>query len=97
MAGGLQGELRLLGIEGSPALVRAPEGNGRAGRLIRTLEEDPLRARTSDAVEELGQALPESRETRNTARPIAWPIERHGFRPPSAVRQGQLSTAAIAA
>ncbi len=72
MAGGLRRELRLLGIEGPPALLRAPEGNGRAGRLIRTLEEDLPRARTSDAVEELGRAPPESRETRNTARPIAW-------------------------
>ncbi len=33
------------------------------------------------------------RETYNTA----WLIERHGFRLPSAVRQDQLSTAALAA
>ena len=32
-----QGELRFLGIDSSPAFVRAPEGSGCAERFIRTL------------------------------------------------------------
>jgi hypothetical protein len=49
--------------------------------------------RSFDTVEELRQALLEFRETYNAT----WLIERHGFRPPVAVRRDQLSTAAIAA
>jgi hypothetical protein len=39
------------------------------------------------------EALLEVREAYNAT----WLIERHGFRPPNAVRQDQLSTAALAA
>ena len=88
-----QREIRFLGIESSPAFVRAPEGNGCAERFIRTLKENLLWVRTFDTVEELRVALLEFRETYNAT----WLIERHGFRPPSAVRQDQLSTAALAA
>jgi transposase InsO family protein len=88
-----QKELRFLGIESSPAFVRAPEGNGCAERFIRTLKENLLWMRTFDTVEELRQALLDFRETYNAT----WLIERHGFRPPNAVRQDQLSTAALAA
>jgi len=52
-----------------------------------------LWVRTFDTVEELRAALLEFRDTYNAT----WLIERHGFRPPSAVRQDQLSTAALAA
>jgi transposase InsO family protein len=93
MSDAFQRELRFLGIEGSPAFVRAPEGNGCAERFIRTLKENLLWLRTFDTVEELRRALLEFRETYNAT----WLIERHGFRPPSAVRQDQLSTAALAA
>ena len=93
MADDFQRELRFLGIEGSPAFVRAPEGNGCAERFIRTLKENLLWVRTFDTVEELRQALLEFRETYNST----WLIERHGFSPPNAVRQEQLSTAATAA
>ena len=93
MAGDFQKELRFLGIESSPAFVRAPEGNGCAERFIRTLEENLLWVRTFDSAEQLRQALLEFRETYNAV----WLIERHGFRPPSAIRQEQLSTAALAA
>ena len=48
--------------------------------------------RTFDTVEELRQALLEFRETYNTT----WLIERHGFRPPNAVRKEQLQPAALA-
>jgi transposase InsO family protein len=93
MADDFQKELRFLGIESSPAFVRAPEGNGCAERFIRTLKENLLWVRTFDTVEDLRRALLEFRETYNAG----WLIERHGFRPPSAIRQQQLSTAAIAA
>lgn len=93
MADDFQKELRFLGIESSPAFVRAPEGNGCAERFIRTLKENLLWVRSFDSVEDLRVALIEFRETYNTT----WLIERHGFRPPSALRQQQLSTAALAA
>jgi putative transposase len=93
MSGDFQKELRFLGIESSPAFVRAPEGNGCAERFIRTLKENLLWVRSFGTVEELRAALLEFRDTYNAT----WLIERHGFRPPNAVRQDQLSTAALAA
>jgi transposase InsO family protein len=42
MSGDFQKELRFLGIDSSPAFVRAPEGNGCAERFIRTLKENLL-------------------------------------------------------
>jgi putative transposase len=50
-------------------------------------------ARTFDTVEDSRRALLDSRETYDSA-PL---IERHGVRPPGAVRQDQLTTAALAA
>ena len=93
MADDFQREIAFLGIASSPAFVRAPEGNGCAERFIRTLKENVLWVRTFDTVEELRRALLDFRETYNAT----WLIERHGFRPPSAVRRDQLSTAALAA
>jgi transposase InsO family protein len=93
MAEDFQKELRFLGIESSPAFVRAPEGNGCAERFIRTLKENLLWVRTFDTVEDLRQALLEFRETYNAT----WLIERHGFRPPAAIRHEQLHPAAVAA
>jgi putative transposase len=93
MSDAFQKELSFLAIESSPAFVRAPEGNGCAERFIRTLKENLLWVRTFDTVEDLRQALLEFREIYNAT----WLIERHGFRPPSAVRQDQLSSAALAA
>jgi putative transposase len=93
MAHDFQKELGFLGIESSPAFVRAPEGNGCAERFIRTLKENLLWVRAFDTVEELRQALLAFREIYNTT----WLIERHGFRPPAAIRDQQLSTAALAA
>jgi putative transposase len=93
MSDAFQKELAFLGIESSPAFVRAPEGNGCAERFIRTLKENLLWVRTFDSVEELRQALLAFRETYNTT----WLIERHGFRTPAAVRQSQLSSRALAA
>jgi len=93
MSDHFQRELAFLGAESSPAFVRSPEGNGCAERFIRTLKENLLWVRTFDTVEELRQALLDFRETYNTT----WLIERHGFRPPSAIRAEQLSPAALAA
>ena len=93
MADDFRKELRFLGIESSPAFVRAPEGNGCAERFIRTLKENLLWVRSFDTVEELRQALLDFRDTYNAT----WLIERHGFRPPNAVRQDRLHTAALAA
>ena len=88
-----QREIAFLGVESSPAFVRAPEGNGCAERFIRTLKENLLWVRTFDTVEELRQALLEFRETYNAN----WLIERHGFRTPDAVRREQLQPAALTA
>ena len=73
--------------------VRAPEGNGCAERFIRTLKENLLWVHTFDTVEELRQALLAFRETYNST----WLIQRHGFRPPEAIRANQLPPAALAA
>jgi len=88
-----QREIAFLGIDSSPAFVRAPEGNGCAERFIRTLKENLLWVRTFDTVEGLRRALLEFRDAYNTT----WLVERHGFRPPDAVRKEQLQPAALAA
>jgi hypothetical protein len=61
---------------------------GQTGPLARALTEP-----TFNTVEELRRALLDFRETYNTT----WLIERHGFRPPDAVRKEQLQPAALAA
>src|SRR6201989_3651957 len=88
-----QREIAFLGMESSPAFVRAPEGNGCAERFIRTLKENLLWVHTFNTIEELRRALLEFRQTYNTT----WLIERHGFKPPSDIRAEQLSPAALAA
>jgi putative transposase len=93
MSDAFQKELAFLGIESSPAFVRAPEGNGCAERFIRTRKENLLWVRTFETVEELRQALLEFRETYNAT----WLIERHGFITPTVFRQQQLQPAALAA
>ena len=93
MSDAFQGELAFLGIESSPAFVRAPEGNGCAERFIRTLKETLLWVRFFATVEELRRALLEFQEMYNTN----WLIARPGFRPPRAIREDQLSITALAA
>ena len=93
MSDTFQTEIAFLGIESSPAFVRAPEGNGCAERFIRTLKENLLWVRTFETVEELRQALLHFREIYNST----WLIERHGFTTPAAFRQQQLQPAALAA
>jgi putative transposase len=93
MADAFQNELDFLGIESSPAFVRAPEGNGCAERFIRTLKENLLWVQTFETIEQLRQALLAFRDTYNAT----WLIERHGFIAPAAFRQRQLQPAARAA
>jgi len=93
MSDHFQKELAFLGIDSSPAFVRAPEGNGCAERFIRTLKENLLWVQTFKTVEELRQALLAFRETYNTT----WLIERHGFLSPAEYRRQQLQPLAQAA
>jgi len=88
-----QKEIAFLGINSSPAFVRAPEGNGCAERFIRTLKENLLWVQHFETIEELRQALLEFREAYNTT----WLIERHGFMTPTAFRQQQLEPGRLAA
>jgi putative transposase len=93
MSDAFQNELAFLGIESSPAFVRAPEGNGCAERFIRTLKENLLWVQTFDTVEQLRQALLAFRDTYNAT----WLIARHGFCAPADFRQNQLQPATLAA
>jgi putative transposase len=79
-------EPAFLGAISSPSSVREPEGDGCAGRFIRTLKEQALRARTFATVEELAGALREFGPEYNER----WLIRRHGHRAPAQVR-GDLS------
>jgi transposase InsO family protein len=93
MSDHFQREIAFLGIESSPAFVRAPEGNGCAERFIRTLKENLLWVHYFETIEDLRQALLAFRETYNTA----WLIERHGYLTPNQFRQQQLQSVAAAA
>jgi putative transposase len=88
-----QAELTFLGIESSPAFVRAPEGNGCAERFIRTLKENLLWLRRFETIEELRLALIAFKDRYNST----WIVERHGYRTPAQVRHDQLHPAARAA
>jgi hypothetical protein len=57
---------------------------------IRTLKENLLWVKTFASVDELRQALLVFMETYNGS----WPIGRHGFRPPAAIRREQLPSVA---
>jgi transposase InsO family protein len=78
-----QDEIAFLGMESSPAFVRAPEGNGCAERIIRTLKEQLLWVRAFETVEELRLALIAWQKTYNER----WLVERHGHRSPAQVRR----------
>jgi transposase InsO family protein len=87
-----QDELAFLGIESSPAFVRAPEGNGCAERFIRTLKEQLLWVRPFETVEELRLALHAWLKVYNER----WLIERHGHRSPAQVRRDLLASSVAA-
>lgn len=77
-----QREIRFLGLESSPAFVRAPEGNGCAERFIRTLKGQLLWLRFFPTIAELNAALAEFRVRYNHR----WRLERHDYRSPAEVR-----------
>jgi transposase InsO family protein len=87
-----QDELAFLGIESSPAFVRAPEGNGCAEQFIRTLKEQLLWVRPFETVEELRLALHAWLKVYNER----WLIERHGHRSPAQVRRDLLASSVAA-
>jgi transposase InsO family protein len=93
MSDHFQKEIAFLGIQSSPAFVRAPEGNGCAERFIRTLKENLLWVRQFKTIEDPRQSLLMFRETYNTT----WLIERHGYLSPNQFRQKQLQQVATAA
>lgn len=82
-----QGEIAFLGFESSPAFVRAPEGNGCIERFFRTLKEQLLWVRSFADAEDVRRAVAVWIELYNEQ----WLIERHGHRPPAAVRRELLA------
>jgi transposase InsO family protein len=93
MSHDFQEEIAFLGISGSPALVRAPEGNGCAERIVRILKENLLWVRTCATVEELRQALLEFKRTYNEN----WIIPRHSYKTPAQMRREQFQAWPLAA
>jgi transposase InsO family protein len=77
-----QDELAFLGMTSSPSFVREPEGNGCAGRFVRTLKENLLWIHGFETVAELIEALREFKRLFNEQ----WLVERHGFRTPNQAR-----------
>lgn len=82
-----QNELAFLGIESSPAFVRAPEGNGCIERFLRTLKEQLLWIRSFVDAEDVRRAVTQWIALYNEN----WLIERHGHRSPAAVRRELLA------
>ncbi|MFO7856461.1 MAG: IS3 family transposase, partial [Paracoccaceae bacterium] len=83
MSADFQTEIRFLGAKSCPAFVRAPEGDGCAERFIRTLKETLLGVRRFDTIEDLRNVLLAVQRTHDER----WQIERHGHRPPTAIRR----------
>lgn len=83
VADDFQREIAFLGIESSPSFVRAPEGNGCAERIIRTLKEQLLWVKSFDTIEDLRVALLAWQKVYNEQ----WMIERHGHRSPAQARR----------
>jgi putative transposase len=77
-----QDELRFLGIESSPAYVRALEGNGVVERFNRTLKEQLLWLQRFTTLTELLEALHAFRQRYNQA----WLVAKHNYSTPAAAR-----------
>jgi putative transposase len=93
MSHDFQEEIAFLGINSSPAFVRAPEGNGCAERFVRILKENLLWVKDFATVEELRLALIDFKHIYNEN----WIIQRHGYKTPAQVRQEQLQALPLAA
>ncbi len=65
MSDDFQIEIRILGLESSPAFVREPEGTGGVERFFRALKEQLLWVRHFDTLEELAEALEQFRQRSN--------------------------------
>jgi len=85
-----QGELRFIGAESSPSFIRAPEGNGVAERMVRTLKEQCLWLRRWKTLEELQAALVEFKERYNRG----WLVQKHGYKTPLEIRRRMMKLAA---
>jgi transposase InsO family protein len=83
VADDFQREIGFMGIKSSPSFVRAPEGNGCAERIIRTLKEQLLWVQSFDTIEDLRVALLTWQKLYNEQ----WMIERHGHRSPAQARR----------
>lgn len=83
-----QQELSFLGIKPSPAFVHEPQGNGCAERFVRILKENLLWLRPFRDAEELRLALLEFKRTYNQG----WILQRHGYKTPAQVRNGQIAS-----
>lgn len=83
VADDFQREIAFMGIESSPSFVRAPEGNGCAERIIRTLKEQLLWIRSFETIEDLRVALLAWQKLYNEQ----WMIERHEHRSPAQARR----------
>jgi transposase InsO family protein len=82
-----QCEIRIFGLESSPAFVREPEGNGWIERFFRTFGEQRLRVRRFETLEELAEALEEFRHRYNEQ----WLVQRLRFQPPRQAHQALLA------
>ena len=89
MSDHFQKEIGFLGIDCSPAFVRAPEGNGCAERFIRTLKENLLWVRHFETIEELRPALLAFREVYTRPGSLSGTASS-----PAALRQKQLQPVA---
>ena len=89
VADDFQREIAFMGIESSPSFVRAPEGNGCAERIIRTLKEQLLWVKSFDTIEDLRVALLDWQKLYNEQ----WMIERHGHRSPAQARRDHIAAA----
>jgi transposase InsO family protein len=87
MSADFQAELRFLGMESSPAFLRAPEGNGCIERFSRPLKKQLLWVRHFETTQELTEALLEFRQRYNSQ----WLIERLQFQSPQQAHQALLT------
>ena len=82
--------LAFVGIQSSPAFVRAPEGNGVAERAFRTVKEQCLYLHRFRTLEEARQVIGAFIARYNEQ----WLVAKHGYQSPAAVRRAWQASAA---